>query len=319
MREGLYSIILLSYFSEDRIVAVYTEVDKRLREEQIRYEFIIIDDGSKDASYKIALKLAEEHENVRAYQLSKNFTSNYAKFAGLSVAAGDLVTSMPDDWQTPLDIYVKMYREWQNGAQVIIPYRIKRNDGIINGFFARTYYWIMNHLSDISLPPLGADIFAIDRELVDIINERIHPINTSTLIEVLRLGFDPVYIPYERPKNIYGKSRWTFKKKYRLFKDTFYASSNFPIKLISWMGLLSFMLSIIVIIVSIILKLAGQETLGGFKIPGWTTTLIIISFFCGLILLSISIIAEYLLRVFDEVKNRPGFIIKKNKTSIPDK
>ena len=226
---------------------------------------------------------------------------------------------MPDDWQTPMDVYIKMYREWQNGTQVIIPYRNKRNDGFFTALFARTYYWIMNHLSDVSLPPLGADIFAIDRELVDIINERIHPINTSTLIEVLRLGFDPVYIPYERPKNIYCKSRWTFKKKYRLFKDTFYASSNFPIKLISWMGLLSFMLSIIVIIVSIILKLAGQETLGGFKIPGWTTTLIIISFFCGLILLSISIIAEYLLRVFDEVKNRPGFIIKKNKTSIPDK
>ena len=312
MREGLYSIILLSYFSEDRIVAVYTEVDKRLREEQIRYEFIIIDDGSKDASYKIALKLAEEHENVRAYQLSKNFTSNYAKFAGLSVAAGDLVTSMPDDWQTPLDIYVKMYREWQNGAQVIIPYRIKRNDGIINEFFARTYYWIMNHLSDISLPPLGADVFAIDREIVDIINERIHPINTSSLMEVLRLGFDPVYLPYNRPKNIYGKSRWTFKKKYRLFKDTFYASSNFPIKLISWTGFFSFLLSIIVIILSIIFKLMGQESIAGFKIPGWTTTLIIMSFFCGLILLSLGIIAEYLLRIFDEVKNRPGYIIKKS-------
>ena len=143
--------------------------------------------------------------------------------------------------------------------------------------------------------------------------ESVNAIIFSNLIEVLRLGFDPVYIPYERPQNIYGKSRWTFKKKYRLFKDTFYASSNFPIKLISWMGLLSFMLSIIVIIVSIILKLAGQEKLGGFKIPGWTTTLIIISFFCGLILLSISIIAEYLLRVFDEVKNRPGYIIKNNK------
>ena len=313
MREGLYSIILLSYFSEERIEPVYKEVDKRLKEEGIDYEFIIIDDGSTDNSFQVAAKLAEEHNNVRAYQLSRNYTAHYAKFAGFSLAKGDIVTSMPDDWQTPMDVYIKMYREWQNGTQVIIPYRNKRNDGFFTEFFARTYYWIMNHLSDVSLPPLGADIFAVDRELVDIINERIHPINTSSLIEVLRLGFDPVYIPYERPQNIYCKSRWTFKKKYRLFKDTFYASSNFPIKLISWMGLLSFMLSIIVIIVSIILKLAGQEKLGGFKIPGWTTTLIIISFFCGLILLSISIIAEYLLRVFDEVKNRPGYIIKNNK------
>jgi len=99
----------------------------------------------------------------------------------------------------------------------------------------------------------------------------------------------------------------------KLFRDTFYASSNFPIKLINWTGMLSFLLSIIVIVISTILKLTGQETIGGFKIPGWTTTLIIISFFCGLILLSISIIAEYLLRVFDEVKDRPGFIIKRSK------
>jgi len=99
----------------------------------------------------------------------------------------------------------------------------------------------------------------------------------------------------------------------KLFRDTFYASSDFPIKLINWTGLLSFLLSLVVIAISIVLKLSGQETLAGFKIPGWTTTLIIMSFFCGLILLSISIIAEYLLRVFDEVKDRPGYIIRRNK------
>ncbi|MDD3563420.1 MAG: glycosyltransferase [Candidatus Cloacimonetes bacterium] len=311
MREGLYSIILLSYFSAERIKSVFELVDKRLKAEGIKYEFIVIDDGSTDSSYQVAKQLADRYDQVHAFQLSRNFTVHYAKFAGFSVAKGALVTSMPDDWQTPMDVYVKMYREWQQGAQVIIPYRNKRNDGILNEFFARSYYKIMNSLSDVSLPPLGADIFAIDRELVDIINDRIHPINTSTLIEVLRLGFDPVYFPYERPKNIYGKSRWTFKKKMKLFKDTFYASSDFPIKLITWTGLLSFLLSLIVIAVSTILKLSGQERLGGFKIPGWTTTLIIMAFFCGLILLSVGIIAEYLLRVFDEVKNRPGYIIKK--------
>lgn len=311
MREGLYSIILLSYFSSERIESVFNVVDKRMQDEGIAYEFIIIDDGSTDDSYQIACKLADAYPQVKSYQLSRNFSAHYAIFAGYSVAKGDIVTSMPDDWQTPMDVYVRMYCEWQNGAQVIIPYRNKRNDGLFNELFARSYYKIMNALSDISLPPLGADIFAIDRELVDIMNERIHPINTSTLIEVLRLGFDPVYFPYERQKNTFCKSRWTFKKKMRLFKDTFYASSNFPIKLINWTGLLSFLFSLFVIVISIVLKLAGQETIGGFRIPGWTTTLIIMSFFCGLILLSISIIAEYLLRVFDEVKNRPGYIIKK--------
>lgn len=312
MRDGLYSIILLSYFSADRIEPVFREVDERLKSENIEYEFIIIDDGSTDSSFQVAYNLARTHRQVYAYQLSRNFTAHYAMFAGFSVSKGAIVTAMPDDWQTPMDVYVEMYRTWQQGAQVIIPFRNKRNDGLMNEIFARSYYKLMNSLSDVSLPPLGADIFAVDRELVDIINERIHPINTSTLIEVLRLGFDPVYFPYERPRNVYCKSRWTFKKKMRLFKDTFYASSDFPIKMITWTGLLSFMLSLIVIVLSVVLKLMGQEILGGFIVPGWTTTLIIMSFFCGLILLSISIIAEYLLRVFDEVKNRPGYIIKRN-------
>ena len=108
MRKGLYYIILLSYYSENLIAPVYKEVDKRLSEEEIDYEFIIIDDGSKDNSYQVATKLEEEHNNVRAYQLSRNYTAHYAKFAGFSIAKSDIVTSMPDDWQTPMDVYINV-------------------------------------------------------------------------------------------------------------------------------------------------------------------------------------------------------------------
>ncbi len=313
MRNGLFSVVLLSYYSGARIPAVYEKLATCFKKEEIDFEFIIIDDGSGDDSYLIAKQLEQLHANVSAYQLSRNYSSHYAVFAGLTVATGQLVSIMPDDWQTPIEAYIQMYREWQKGAQVIIPFRSKRNDGFFNEFFARSYYFLMNRLSDVTFPPLGADIFAIDRELADIINDRIHPINTSALIEVMRLGFNPVYIPYERPSNKGQKSRWTFKKKVRLFKDTFYASSAFPIKLITWVGGGSFIMSLVVIVISIILKLMGEDQLGGFRVPGWTTTLIIMSFFCGLILLSISVLAEYLLRVFDEVKNRPGFIIRKDK------
>lgn len=312
MRTGLFSLILLSYHSGNRIPEVYLKLASAFQTEGIDFEFIVIDDGSTDDSYSIAKHLQTTAPNVRAYRLSRNFSSHYAIFAGLSVAKGDLVSMMPDDWQTPLEAYVQIYREWQKGAKVIIPFRSKRNDGILNELFARSYYLLMNKLSDISFPPLGADIFAVDREVADILNHRIHPINTSALIEVMRLGFDPVYFPYERPCTTGHKSRWTFKKKLRLFKDTFYASSDFPIRLISFVGSASFVLSLVVIVISVILKLMGEDQLGGFRVPGWTTTLIIMSFFCGLILLSISVLAQYLLRVFDEVKNRPGFIIRKD-------
>jgi polyisoprenyl-phosphate glycosyltransferase len=309
MSNKLLSVILLSYYSEKRMEYVYEKVKDTLIKEKINFEFIIIDDGSKDKSYEIAKMLEKKFSNVRAFQLSKNYTSHYAKFAGFSVCRGDCATTIPDDFQIPLDLVVKMYRFWEQGHKLIMPYRELRNDGLIKDMFSKTYYKIMNRVSDVIFPPGGADVFLADREIIDIFNNRIHPINTSTTVEVLRLGFDPFFIPFKRPKSN-SKSRWTFRKKIKLAKDTFYSSSTFPIKLISMLGFLSSIFSILLIMVSIYVKLFGSKTLGGVSIPGWTTTVIFISFFSGLILFSLGTIAEYIWRIYEEVKDRPGYVIK---------
>lgn len=307
MRDGLLSIILLSYYSENRIKDVFEKTKQRFEKENINFEFIIIDDGSKDNSFNVAKELANEDERVRAFQLSRNYTSHYAKFAGFSVSKGDCATSIPDDFQLPLDILINMYRSWQKGHNLVVPCRRSRSDGIINDFFSKTYYTTMNKLSDVKFPQGGADIFLADREIIDILNKCIHPRNTSTTIEVLRLGYDPLFLPYDRPKSSFGKSRWTFKKKLKLFKDTFLASSSFPIKFISWLGSTAFIFSLFLIIFYIYAKLSGK-----IEIQGWTTIIVIISFFSGCILLSLSIVAEYIWRIFEEVKGRPGFIIKQS-------
>ncbi len=314
MRNNLYSIVLLSYNSEKRIESVYRAVKDSLDKEDIPFEFIIIDDGSKDKSYKKSLELEKRQSNVRAYQLSKNYSSQYSKFAGFSLAKGGIITSMPDDGQVPLSVYIKMYRLWRNGEKVLIPFRESRSDGLISDFFSKSYYSIMNYFSEVKFPKGGADVFAIDREVLEIVNNKIHPINTSMLVEVLRLGFDPFYFGYERTKNLYCKSRWTMKKKIRLAKDTFFTSSSFPIKFITGLGIASFVLSVFLVLFSIWYKLYGQKYIAGFSIPGWTTSLIFTSLFSGLILLSLGIISEYIWRIYEEVKNRPGYIIRnKNK------
>lgn len=306
----LFSIILLSYFSEKRIIQTYSDVVERMEMEKIPFELIIIDDGSKDNSYKIACDLEKTDNRVRAYQLSKNYTSHYAKFAGFSVCKGSCASSIPDDGQQPLDTIVNMYRQWEKGNKLIIPYRISRDDGLIKDAFSKIYYKLMNVFSVVKFPPGGCDVFLIDREIIDIINDRIHPINTSTTVEVLRLGFDPVFIPFHRPK-VYGKSRWTFRKKIKQASDSFFTSSNFPIRLITYLGVLTSLFSIILIVFAITAKLFGEKSLGGFSVPGWASTVIFISLFSGLILFSLGIIAEYIWRIYEEVKGRPGFIIKK--------
>ena len=171
----------------------------------------------------------------------------------------------------------------------------------------------MNTFSEVRFPKGGADIFLADREIIEIFNKHIHAKNTSTIIEVLRLGFDPVYIPYDRPLGSNKKSRWTLRKKMRLALDTFFSSSSFPIKFISGLGVSSFILTVLLIAYYITARITGI-----IEIPGWTL-LVITLLSSGLILLSLGIIAEYVWRIFDEVKGRPGFIIREKKSSHKNK
>jgi dolichol-phosphate mannosyltransferase len=307
----MLSLILLSYYSGERIVKAYQKLSEILGNEKIPFELIIIDDGSKDNSYEIALKLEKDYSNVIAYQLSKNYTSHYAIFAGLSVCNGLCAMPIVDDEQQPYQSVVEMYRLWKNGEKIIIPYRVKRNDGFLNNFFANTYYKIINELSDLKFPEGGADLFFIDREVVDILNSRIHAINTSSITEVLRLGYNPYFYAYERVKGTNAKSRWTLKKKIRLFKDTFFSSSTWPVKVITFLGLFFSLFSILIIVFYTYIRFLGNTSFWGENMPGWTSTVVIISFFSGLILFSLGIIAEYIWRIYEEVKNRPGYLIKK--------
>ena len=307
----MLSLILLSYYSGDRIIKAYQKLTEILKNEQISFELIVIDDGSKDNSYQIASELEKANPNVKAYQLSKNYTSHYAIFAGLSVCSGDCAMPIPDDEQQPYQTIVDMYRLWQNGEKVIVPYREKRNDGFLKNLISNMYYKTINTLSEIQFPKGGADTFLVDRELIDIINNRIHAINTSSIIEILRLGFQPYYFSYERVKGINLKSRWTLKNKIRLFKDTFYSSSTWPVKAITNLGLFFSLFSLAIIVFYTYVRFIGNPNFWGKNMPGWTSTVVIISFFSGLILFSLGIIAEYIWRIFEEVKNRPGYIIKK--------
>lgn len=308
----LLSVILLSYYSKERIIKCYQDVNALLSNEHIPFEFIIMDDGSMDDSYKIALELEKMHANVFAYQLSKNYTSNYSWLAALSVCRGACAMAIPDDEQQPYETIVEMYRLWEQGHKVIIPNRIKRDDPFLSRIFSQAYYRIINALSEITYPEGGADLAFIDREVIDILNERIHPINTAVVPEIFRLGFSPIYLPYERPLGLNeGKSRWSFKKKVQLAKDVFLSSSTFPIKFISGLGLFFSLVAVVGIVFYTYIRLWGNPAFWGVPTTGWTSTIILIMFFGGIILFSLGIIAEYIWRIYEEVKNRPGYIIKK--------
>jgi len=307
----MLSVILLTYFSGERILIAFQKISLLLNERGIPFEFIIVDDGSTDNSYELALELASKHQNVKAFQLSKNYTSMNSAFAGLSVSAGNCAMLITDDEQQPYAIIPELYKLWQQGNKIVVTFRLKRNDGFISDLFSKAYYKIMNSISEVQFPKGGVETFLIDREIIDIINTKIHPINTSIFVEVLRLGYSPVYFGIERVKGINKKSRWTFKKKIKLFKDSFFSCSSWPIKMITRLGLTFALLAIAIIVFYMYIAIFGNPNFWGKRLPGWTSTIVIISFFSGLILFSLGIIAEYIWRIYEEVKDRPGYIIKK--------
>lgn len=310
MESKKLSLIMLSYYSEQRIVEVFRKVKILLDKSNIPFEFIIVDDGSKDNSYRIALDLEREEHEVKAYQLSKNFSSHYSIFAGLSVCTGACALPIVDDEQQPYDTIVDMYNIWLKGKKVIIPHRLSREDNWKSRVFSEVYYKVMNYFTEVKFPIGGADLFFVDREIIDIINKKIHPINTSSIVEILRLGFEPYFYGYNRPLGTNSKSRWTFKKKIRLAKDTFFSSSSFPIKFIFNLGLWVSLISFLLIIFYTYIKMFGNPFFWDIQPKGWTSIILFISFFGGLILFSLGIIAEYIWRIYEEVKNRPGYIIK---------
>ena len=298
---GLLSVVLLSYNSADRIRRCHERLGAALSAADIPFELVVMDDGSSDGSYTVARELEKECPNVRAYRLSRNFGSHYSIFAGLSKCRGACAMPMVDDEQQPYDTVVEMYRLWQQGHKIVIPCRAQRDDAWLGKLLSRAFYRLMNAVTDVCYPPGGADLFFIDREVVDILNARIHPINTSSIAEVLRLGFDPYFLPYHRPLGLNGgKSRWTFRKKLRLAKDNFFSASTFPIRVISMVGWVSFLWALAAGVFYSYIALWGNSSFWGRRIPGWTF----------LVLLSLGVIAEYIWRIYEEVKGRPGYIIR---------
>lgn len=312
----VFSVIILAYHSGERVKIAFEKIKDLFDFEKIPFEFIIINDGSNDGgeTREVSRLLEENNDDVHYFELSRNYTSHYAAFAGLSVCAGGCASIIPDDEQQPYDTLVKSYRLWESGEKIVLPVRSGRDDPKISKFWSNSFYWFLNQTTDFTYPPYGLDTWFIDREIIDIINHKISPINTTTITEILRLGYDPKLLFYERKKSLNSRSRWTFRKKLKLASDWFFTTSKFPIKLVTVLGVLSFFLSLMMISFYVYIKVWGNQSFWSTnQVPGWVSLVVIISFFSGIILLSLAMIAEYIWRIFDEVKGRPGFLIKKLK------
>jgi dolichol-phosphate mannosyltransferase len=234
-----FSIVVPVYYNESNLPETIPQLlalGSSLAEYQL--ELVLVDDGSGDNSLAVLRRFQQEHpEAIKVVKLTRNFGSMAAIQAGLTIASGDCVGMISADLQDPPEMFQEMLACWEKGSKAVFAIRQDRKDGLLQKLLSNTYYSLIRKLAIENYPTGGFDFFVIDRQVVTELN-RIQEKNTNIMTLAFWLGFKPVMLPYIRRQRSKGESRWTFAKKIKLFIDTFAAFSFFPIRILSIMGLL---------------------------------------------------------------------------------
>jgi len=304
------SIIVPVYFNADSLLPLYNDINEKVLKKlnNLDYEIVFVDDGSKDNSYNVLLELAKIDPKIVVLKLSRNFGEHSAILAGLSKCTGDFAVRKAADLQEPSEMILDMIEKYNEGNKIVLAVRADRDEPAMQKAFSSLYAFMMKKLALHNMPKGGFDSFLIDRQVIDLLVEMKEK-NTSLMGQVLWTGFQTATVPYTRLKRTIGKSRWTLSKKIKLVYDSLLGFSNFPIKFITAIGFLTFFASFIMLIVTVCQKLAGI-----IDTEGYTTLLTIMLMGFGIIMLCIGVLGEYICRIYDASRNRPPFIIDEIKS-----
>ena len=269
-----------------------------------RYELILVDDGSTDGSRAALVELAKEHPDViRVVLLTRNFGQNAAIQAGLHYAEGDCVGIISCDLQEPCEQFVEMIKAWEQGSKFVIGERAERNEGTWHRIASSIYWRLLRRFAFSDYPRLGYDFCLIGREVVDEIN-RINEKNASIFVLIYWLGHSPSRVPVVRELRRAGRSQWNLRKKIVFTVDSLIGFTYLPARLITAMGIGTALLSAIYLAI----VLCRWITLHTAP-PGWMTVIGLVTLLGALNLFAVGILSEYLVRILDETRKRPPFLV----------
>ena len=304
--------VIVSCFNEEKALPIFY---KKIEEVRIRdffdtdFEYIFIDDGSKDKTLEIIKDLALKDEKVRYISFSRNFGKEAAMLAGLEAAEGDYVTLMDADLQDPPDLLRKMYDIiLEEGYDCVGTRRVSRKgEPPIRSFFARIFYKLINKMSDVEMVDGARDYRLMTKQMKDaIVSMKEYNRYSKGLFSFV--GFKTKGLEYENIEKVAGETKWSFWKLFKYALEGITAFSTVPLVLASFIGLLFCLISFIMIIVIIIKTLVfGDPT------SGWPSLTCIIFMVSGIQLFSLGIIGQYLSKTYLEVKKRPIYIIREQK------
>lgn len=309
MYQKMISIIVPCYNEEEMIPLFYDEIDRISRTmSQISFEFIFVNDGSKDGTLTKFKELASKDTRVRYYSFSRNFGKEAALYAGLKHSKGDYVAVMDVDLQDPPELLPEMYRLLQDEEYDCIGTRRKDREGepIIRSFFARKFYKLINRISDTEIVDGARDFRLMKRQMVDAILD-LSEYNRFSKGIFSWVGFETKYLEFQNKERVAGQTTWSFWSLFRYSLDGIVAFSEIPLAMASIVGFFTFAIAIL-----LALFFGIRTLIFGNPTSGWTSMIVIILGLGGIQLLSLGIIGKYLGKTFLETKKRPIYILKES-------
>ncbi|SDA65689.1 dolichol-phosphate mannosyltransferase [Lachnospiraceae bacterium G11] len=306
---ALLSVILPSYNEKGNIANTAKVLSETLTNAEIEYELIFVSDGSTDGTYEAIQEESKKNSKVKGLEFSRNFGKEASIFAGLSVACGDACIVMDCDLQHPADIVPKMYKLWEEGFEIVEGVKSSRGkEGIFHKAFAGIFYGIMSKLIKMDMKN-SSDFKLIDRKVVNVLLE-LKEHNTFFRALTFWAGFKTTTISYDVAERQYGTSKWSFRSLFRYAILNATSFSTLPLQLITHMGIICIVFSIILGIQTLVKYFMGHA------MEGFTTVILLILIVGGFVMLSLGIVGHYLARIYEEVKGRPKFIIKQTTDNI---
>lgn len=301
------SVVIPMYCEEEVVDICYKRVVNNLKKlsDKYSYEIIFINDGSKDSTLKILKKIASNDDNVKIISFSRNFGHQAAVTAGIRNVTGDAVIIMDADLQDPPELFEGMIEKWEEGYEVVYGKRKTREgESIFKLLTARMFYNTLNKLSEIEIPKDTGDFRLVDRKVIDVIASL--PEHNKFLRGLFSwVGFSQYAYEYNRVNRVAGKTKYPFKKMFKLATDGILSFSAKPLKVVGAIGFFSVIVSILILVYSIVSFVFKLNSL----ISGWTSIMCTMTFIGGIILISLGMIGEYIARIYEESLGRPEYII----------
>lgn len=299
----MLSIIIPSYNEEKNINHTADVVSDVLESNKIDYEIVFVNDGSSDSTWEKMSELAQERDNICAVNFSRNFGKESAIFAGLEVAKGDACVLMDCDLQHPPETIIEMYNVWKNNDVDVVEGRKKDRgkENILYKGFSLLFYRVINKASGLDMAA-ASDFKLIDRKVVDALNRMPERLTFFRAMSSW-VGFKTEKVYFEVAERAEGESKWSVRSLIRYAVNSITSFTSAPLQLVTVFGMITFIISIILGINTLYNKIWGNSA------AGFSTVIILQLLTTSIIMFSLGIIGFYLSKIYEEIKNRPRYII----------